>query len=79
MTEENIKNIIVETAGNSMQALALIKSIREVVLTDEQNQQVTELFKKHFADMVNQFCLLHNMSYETLLKDVAQYLSNQSQ
>ncbi|MEI6899316.1 MAG: hypothetical protein WCL00_05520 [Bacteroidota bacterium] len=50
------KELFVKSIGLSIEAIALSKAIRDLVLTDEQRKQIPELFNKYFAMEVKQTC-----------------------
>ena len=63
-----IEKISAEALGISLQALALSRAIRDVVLTDEQKTMVQELYKVHAIEIVNDLAGWIDMSDEALHK-----------
>jgi hypothetical protein len=68
----NNNKLLLETLAYAVQALALSNSIRDIILTDEQREQIPDLFRKHAVELFKQACLRLGLSYENILQEMPQ-------
>ena len=64
------KSLLGESFGLSLQAIALVKAIRDLVLTDEQRKQIPELYVKHATIEANLICDRIGIEHEKLFQSL---------
>jgi len=64
------ENIPLEALSTAVEALALSKSIRDILLTEEQKKQIPVLFRKHTIDIIQQICLRIELPVEDILSNI---------
>ena len=69
---ENYEKTTAESLMLSVQALALVKSIRDIILTVEQRKQIPELYKKYTLDIAKQCYERLGLSFEELQRGTPQ-------
>ncbi|MCL2040876.1 MAG: hypothetical protein FWG84_02395 [Bacteroidales bacterium] len=57
----------------AIEAMALSKSIRDILMTEEQRKQLPELHKKHTMDIIEQIFQNHELPYEEFLSRISPY------
>jgi len=62
----------IETLSIAVQALALSRSVGDILLTEEQKKQIPDLYRKHVTDIMKQFCENIGLPFEKLLSEISQ-------
>ena len=66
------ENIPTEALSTAVEALALSRSIRDILLTEEQRKQIPDLCRTHTLDIIKHFYERIELPFENILSKISQ-------